>query len=54
MKSSKGKEFVAPDVCWVISEHKALQKKDKGKKFWIKTFNRCLRRYFKKKIREYL
>lgn len=55
MKSSKGKELIAPDECWTISESKALQRKNYSKKFWIKVFNRKLRRFFSKKIKgEYL
>lgn len=54
MKSSKGKELIAPDKGWIISEHKALQKKDKGKRYWIKVFNRKLRRFFSKELKEYL
>lgn len=55
MKSSKGKELIRPDENWIISEHKALQKKDKSKRYWVNVFNRKLRRFFSKKIKgEYL
>jgi len=54
MKASKGKEFIKPDENWIISEHKALQKKDKRKRYWLKVFNRKLRRFFSKEFKEYL
>lgn len=53
MKASKGKEFIQPDENWIISEHKALQKKDKRKRYWLKVFNRKLRRFFSKELKEF-
>ena len=54
MKASKGKELIAPDENWIISEYKALQKKGKRKRYWIKVFNRKLRRFFSKELKENL
>lgn len=55
MKANKGKEFISPDNGWIISESKVLKHKNHSKKFWIKVFNRKLRRFFSKKIKgEYL
>lgn len=54
MKASKGKEFIAPDKGWFISESKWRYRnsKSKLKRFLIKTFNRKLRQFYKRKMME--
>lgn len=50
MKASKGKEYLHPDEAYIISEYK-LVKKTKNKRFYVRVFNRKIRKFFKKLIR---
>lgn len=51
MKASKGKEYVYPDEAYSISEYNHI-KKTKNKRFYIRRFNRKVRKFFKKLIRK--
>lgn len=51
MKAVKGKNIFAPDVNYVIAEYRFCKYK-KGKRAVVKQYNRKVRSYFKKVIRD--
>lgn len=53
MKTSKGKNLIVPDKGWLISDSKTRKRhyKINLKRFFVKTFNRRLRQFFKKEIK---
>lgn len=49
MKASKGKEFIIPDDKYVIAGYRCH--KEKTVKYFVRRFNRKLRHFFNKHIR---
>lgn len=52
-KASKGKEYLMPDPNWVISECAVLKNNHRGKlkKYYLNKFNRKIRQYFNRLIK---
>lgn len=51
MRASKGKEYIPPDKCYTIDELSRC-KNTKSKGYFLRIFNKRLRRLFKLRARE--